>query len=252
MRKVTPQELTARLRTMQQVGMQQQQSPPQETVVQATGDTLTQPRYDLALGNWAQVYVVSPTITAQVNPSSTCVLAVTLMPQTTGVFFVAARLSFSNGTTAITTTHSLVTKQGASTGVIAGGSSATKLGQYTGGAGQLTSTNNTYAGAAGQILNVNAAGGNGLTFEGAALSAGSVVQHTDAVASLTGLLTANAIASSPPFSFLGYVDLVGPNSNTKTPFPARQPVCFAVLVTAGGSTVTYDSASLFVQETVTQ
>lgn len=251
MRRLTRQELSAHLRTMRQVGMQQQQSPPQETVIQQTGDTVTQPRYDLALGNWAQILAVAPTIiTAQTGPpTNTAVLAVALMPQTSGIFFVSARLSWSNNTTAISVTHALVTKQGAAGGAITGGGTAGKFGQYSGGANQLTSTGSTFT-ANAQFLNVNAAGGNGLLFEGAALSAGSVVQHSDVAATLTGLLTANAIGSSPPFSFAGYIDAGG--IATKTPFTVRQPACFAVLLTASGaSTVTYDSASLFVQETVT-
>ena len=240
------------VRGWKQVGMQQQLAPPQEVLVQQTGDTVTQPRYDLALGNWVQVIGSGAGAgvphTQSASPTNTAVMAVTLMPQTTGIFFVSTRLSWSLNTTGLSVTHALVARQGTSQGNLSVGQTSTKIGQYAA-AGQLTATGNTFT-ASGTILAVDATGGAGITFEGANLSAGTT-QHVDVVATLTGLLTANGLGTNN-FEFSGYVDAGGPNVSTKSPFNFRQPVCFAVLLTVSGAAVlSYDSTMLFAQETVT-
>lgn len=241
------------VRGWREIGMQQQLAPPQEVLVQQTGDTVTQPRYDLALGNWVQVIGSAAGAgvphTQSGPPVTTAVMAVTLMPQTTGIFFVSTRLSWSCNTTALSVTHALVARQGASTGVLSVGQTSTKIGQYAAN-GQATATGNTFT-ASGTILAVDAVGGAGITFEGANLSAGTS-QHVDVVATLTGLLTANGLGTNN-FEFTGYIDAGGPNVSTKTPFNNRQPVCFAVLLTVSAAAVlSYDSVYLFAQETVTQ
>lgn len=207
------------------------------TTIQA-GQGITPP----TLGtNWASVIGVSGATLAsphtQTGDTNTGVIALSLTPQGSGIFYVSCKLAFSDGTTAGAITHSLVTLQGAAGNLLAGTGFLSQIKQS-----QFPGT------ATGGILNADAAGGNGITFAGASMSTGKV-QSSDVAASLTGLLTANGAGGINEFTFSGLVDANGSNSATKLPFTVGLPMAIGVLLTnTAAHVITYGSAELFAWE----
>jgi hypothetical protein len=221
---------------------------PNQDVLIAQGTPVTQPRYDLALGNWAQVQCVVGSVpglpSVQTGPNDTGVLGIVMVPQQSGIFFVSVRAAWSDGTTAGVITHRLRTKQGATNGALLAVAPAT----ITNGAkfGILA----TNANARGIVTQTDAAGGPGFSFEGGSLVASTQVQHIDITASLTGLLTAQAAGGAGgAFAWSGYADANGASSLTKLPFTLGLPCIFHMTVSATAAhVITYQTASLFVQE----
>jgi len=166
----------------------------------------------------------------QTGPASTVVAAMVLWPRVSGLFEVSMRVSWADNTTADLVTHSLYSKQGAGAGALAGGNAEGKSSVAVGaGAGES------------MVLNVDATGGPGLTFEGS--SAFTILQHQDAAATLTGLLSGNN-GSTQHFSTGAMLcDAAGSTSNTRTPFTLGLPCCFA-LVASATHLVHYNSGSL--------
>src|SRR5579872_140811 len=221
---------------------------PNENVITQEGSVITQPRVDLSLGNWGSIVGLSGATVAapanQTGPASTIVLGLCLMPLNTGIFLVSMKASYSDGTTAGALIARLITKQGAGTGQIAGGIGAAKFGSNAAGLGAGVSA--TFVGSNGQVLNADAAGGGGLTFEGSALAATGVTQSEDKQATLTGLLTANGTGVNN-FQFQGPCDALGPTGLAKTPFTLGRPVFFGLQINdTAAHVVTFDSVSLFV------
>lgn len=192
--------------------------------------------------NWASVMGVSGatlgTIHSQTSASSTGVLAMVLNPQSSGVFDVGVRLTYSDGTTAGSITHSLVTKQGGAGNVLAG----------TGFLAQVKTSTFPGSGTSGGILNADASGGAGITFGGSGIGTFTIVQANDVQATLTGLLTANGIGTQG-FAWRGLIDATGDSSGTKTPFTIGLPCCVGVALTSTAAhVITYDSIEMFATE----
>jgi hypothetical protein len=213
--------------------------------LQVPGGDSNKPRLDFPLSNWASIVAVSTQAVnvphTQTSASATCVACISLTAFFTGLFEYSCRASFSDGTTGGVLISTLLTSQGAGAGLVSGGVAAAKFG-----AGAASIALSQGATANGQILNVDAAGGAGLRFEG--LAFGGVAQHTDTTASLTGLLTPQG-AGVDSFSFYGMADAQGALSLTKTPFTLGKPVAFALIVSATAAhVITYNSLNMFVRE----
>jgi hypothetical protein len=196
--------------------------------------------------NWVQISsgigATVPSPHTQTGMAATQVAAISMGAFFTGLFEVSVRASFSDGTTAGTVTTSLTAKQGAGAGLVAGGVASAKFG---GGAASIAAVCGMAA-PQGQVLNVDAAGGGGLTFEGSALS--NLSYHTDIVATLTGLLTAQA-NSTLNFEFFGICDALGVGGLAKTPFPLGKPVCFFLTASnTAAHVITYNSLNFLVRE----
>lgn len=225
---------------------------PLQDYMTAQGVARTEADVPLAMGNWGSIVGLAGAASQgppanQTGPTNTTVAAFVLMPLNSGIFFCAAKMSYSDGTTAGALTARLRTKTGANTGQIAGGAAAGKFGGFAGGAGAGGLA--TYVGANGQVLNVDGAGGGGLTLEGTAITAGgAVTQSQDRQATLTGLLTANGQGVNN-FEFIGMVDLTGPTAAAKTAFGRNIPVSFSLDVSdTAAHVVSFDSISLFAME----
>lgn len=198
-----------------------------------------------SLGLYAAIQAVSgsaaqPPPSAQTGAVNTNVAAVMLFARSSGIFGVSVRASWSDGTTAGSVTHSLVSKQGASTGALAGTGAVGngKIGSLQGSATIVNSI---------ATLQANAAGGVGITFEGSGVI--TIAQHSDVAGTLTGLLTANGIGTQNFESGFMMCDATGSTSNVKTPFTIGKPACFALqLSSTAAHVITYDSVSFFAQE----
>jgi hypothetical protein len=187
---------------------------------------------------WQAIQAVSGQTQApphsQTAPAVTLVAALVLWPRVSGLFEMSLRTSWSDGTTADSVTLSLYTKQGAGTGVLAGGT-ATGKGSVAQG----------YGPGAGMILNFDATGAGGLTFEGS--SAVTIIQHADAAATLTGLLTANGLGTQNFETGLMLADASGPTNSTRTPFTIGKPALFALGVSAT-HVISFESLSFWARE----
>jgi hypothetical protein len=212
--------------------------------LQTTGGDQVVPRVDFPLSNWGEINAVAGgalTPHTQTGPTLTSLAMLSLVAGFTGLFEMFAKVSFSDGTTAGATTLNIVAKQGAGAGAITGGLAAAKFGS-----GAQSVAASAGANANGMILNVDAAGGFGLQFEGGNVTAATAVS-SDAVGSLTGLLTANGVANSSSH-FLGVAD-AAPSSAVKTPFTLGKPVAFSIMVSATAAhVITIASLNLFVRE----
>lgn len=201
-------------------------------------------RVDFPLGNWGEINAVvggALTPTAQTSSALTNIAGLSLVSGFTGLFEVYARLNFADGTTAGATVLRVIAKQGATTGAIAGGLAAAKFG---GAAASVAVASGATAN--GMILNADAAGGGGLTFEGASANAAAAIA-SDTIPSLTGLLSAQGSGASA-FAFAGVAD-AAPSSAVKTPFTLGKPVYFAfVLSSTAAHVITFSSLNLFVRE----
>lgn len=173
----------------------------------------------------------------QTTPNGTIVAAMSLFPRVSGLFEVSVCVHFSCSVTGQVVTHDLFSKQGATTGVLAGGA-ATGKSSADEGAGASSS----------MILNVDAAGGGGLTFEGS--SAFTLVQNDQSAATLTNLLTGQGIGTMEYTSGAMLVDATGPTSETLTPFTIGLPMCLALGVTSvvGANVITYQSITFWARE----
>ncbi|HZU81908.1 MAG TPA: hypothetical protein VE987_03280 [Polyangiaceae bacterium] len=193
-----------------------------------------------AIGNWAQVLGASGAPNnaphTQTSAAATNVVALSVVPKSTGLFLVGCKASYSDGTTGGQITHSLFSKQGTTAaGALAGTGflSQVKTGVFA-------------PTAKGGILNADAAGGGGITFEGSATF--SVFQSSDAQGTLTGLLTVNGTGTQN-FEFFGVADAVGAGSATKTPFTLGLAACIALAVSSTAAhVITYDTVTLFAAE----
>ncbi len=212
--------------------------------VQTSGGDQLVPRMDFPLGNWGEINAViggALTPHTQTSMALTNVAGLSLVAGFTGLFECHVRMAFSDGTTAGSVTSNFVAKQGAGTGAIAGGLAAAKFG---GNAASVAVASGATAN--GMILNVDAAGGGGLTFEGASANAAAAVA-SDQVGTLTGLLTANGTGQQL-FAFDGVAD-AAPSSAVKTPFTLGKPVYFAIVMSSTAAhVVTIGSLNIFVRE----
>lgn len=213
--------------------------------LQVTGGDSNKPRLDFPLSNWGEINAVfggALVPHSQTGPTITTVAALSLVSGFTGLFEYYARVSLSDGTTAGALTLNFVAKQGASTGLVSGGLAAAKFGN---GAASVAIANGATAN--GQVLNVDAAGGFGLQFEGANILTGGTAVGSDAVGTLTGLLTANGVGQQNT-QFVGVAD-AAPGSTVKTPFTLGKPVVFSFTMSATAAhVITYGSLNMFVRE----
>lgn len=216
--------------------------------IQAGGNVLTEADVAAALGNWVSIVgVAGATVIPpnnQTTPASTVVAGIAFMPTQSGILDVRCKASYSGNTTASLITHKVITKQGATSGAVTGGTAAAKIST---GAPGLNAGIPTFLGSAGQVLNVDAAGGAGLQFEGANLAATGITQSQDRVGTLTGLLTANGQGTNN-FEFVGMCDNNGPGSLVKLPFTNLLPLFVGLQLTATLGVIAYDSLSLFITE----
>jgi hypothetical protein len=212
--------------------------------LQVTGGDQVAPRVDFPLSNWAEINAVAGgalTPHTQTGPTLTSIAMLSLVAGFTGLFEYFVRVGFSDGTTAGTSVINVVAKQGAATGAVSGGIAAAKFGS---GAASVALAGGATAN--GQILNVDAAGGFGLQFEGANVTAATAV-GSDSVGSLTGLLTANGTGTQNS-QFVGVAD-AAPSSVVKTPFTLGKPVAFSLLVSGTAAhVITIGSLNMFVRE----
>lgn len=212
--------------------------------LQFSGGDSNKPRLDFPLSNWGMINAVAGgalTPHSQTGPTLTVVAGLSLVAGFTGLFEFSSRISFSDGTTAGAITVNHLAKQGAAAGAVAGGLAAAKFGN---GAASVAIASGATAN--GMILNVDGAGGAGLTFEAGAVT-GASAAGSDAVGSLTGLLTANGVAQQNT-QYTGIVD-AAPSSAVKTPFTLGKPVFFGIGISATAAhVITIGSLSLFVRE----
>jgi hypothetical protein len=227
-----------------------------EDTLTAEGGVNTKQLVNFPLSNWALLNGATGGTSlpphSQTAPLGTCIAAIVLVPFFTGVFEVSYNISFSDNTTAGLLQTFLSTKVGAGAGALAGGNSQVRLGT---GAASVAGVSTPAATANGMVLNVDAAGGSGITFEGLAVgngAAGVQNQMQDQSSSLTGLLTANSQGSNRSTGFT-VVDSTGLSSNVKTPFLIGQstthPVCFSLSQqSTAAHVISYQAFHLFVRE----
>jgi hypothetical protein len=204
----------------------------------------------VGLSNWGAITATTGAVVLppnlQTGPGNvqpqTVVAGMVLIPRASGLFVASVRASFSDGTTGGSLQHNFITKAGVGAGVLAGGAAAGKFGaRALSPVGALVS--------AAMVLNVDAAGAFGLSFEGANPQTASISQHIDVAATLTGLLTANGIGTMNFECGQLLCDAVGPTSLVKTPFALGVPIFFGLTVKdTAAHVVTYDSFEMFVQE----
>lgn len=185
-----------------------------------------------ALGNWFTLITEGgatvPTPHDQTtNPTLTFVGTIVLVPQQSGIFLVSFGAQATDSLDTDTMSFALITNQGTTAGgILAGGAAAGKAG-----------TNAT--GAHGMILNVDAAGGNGITFEGAAQGGGKLQYSAN---------IATAAAVNEAASWSGIIDAVAATSATKTPFTIGKAAAIGVQLTAGAGTVSFSRFTLSAYE----
>lgn len=173
--------------------------------------------------------------------------AVALQSKWSGIFDVKAQMLFSSDTTAKTQRMRLVTTQ-----------FAAPAARFTGGVvgspfagNDVTAQLGFGAGNWSQLLNVDAAGvpANGVLFNGVSpngAAAGALVQFDRTVASLTGLLTAQASGINEWV----FDSAVQSSGVPKVPFTRFNIVVFAITLdsTAGGDVVTFPGGIITVTE----
>jgi hypothetical protein len=159
----------------------------------------------------------------QTHPVLTFVAAVVLRAQVSGIFYVTFAIQATDSVDVDTMSHSLVTNQSAGPGALTGGVAAGYSGANA-------------IGASGMILNVDAAGGNGLLFDGNPQGLGAA--HF--IANQTTAAGVQTVCS-----WGNIVDATGSTSAVKTPFTIGDAVAFGVEVgTAGAATVHYTRLTL--------
>lgn len=223
--------------------------------LQASGQQLQ------ASGNYWAMNNAVPNSQTATAAGATCLAAIALIPQYTGLFEVHASVSYSSSLTAIA--HQWTCLSDTSVG---GALSATANFVTNGWAGrnaQPTWDASINAGVpSGRVLNVDAAGtaASGILYNGAAFTTAPKIQKVQSAVTLTGLLTASVGAGDgagqqqfEAHGIMGNTVATG----AKTPFTVAAPasiqtVAFGLLLstitTAGGSVFTIQSLDFYVRE----
>ena len=176
-----------------------------------------------APGNWAHI-ARNLIVNTQTGPVSTCIAALLLVPRWSGIFRYNVCVGWSDSVTADVVTLSVLTAQAFSPAALAGGTAAAAFGQ------------NSDAASQGLILQADAVGGAGITFNGAGLNLapGVIVQWLQQSATLTGLLTAQAPGTN---SFYPSGMLRNSVNTVKAPFTVNPTNRVAIGIMATGTNV---------------
>lgn len=199
-----------------------------------------------ALGNWISYFSRTGSGSGQqvpanqTNPSTTCIAALTLQATQSGIFYVTCNAEWAvslAGEVIVSHLWAADVNPGALAGGVAAGYS---------GAGST--------GAVVQALGVDAAGGNGITFDGNAIVSLAAVQKVCSMndTSIAGYLSGNGTKAAQKISFAGFVG-AGGNSNTKTPVATGHKLLLALTMQGtaqGGDVFTFGNVQLSAQEQV--
>jgi hypothetical protein len=184
-----------------------------------------------ATGNWVGIGAAS-TPAAQTAPSTTVVAALLIVPKWSGVFRVSVHVPWSDSTTADLVTLAIVSAQ-AATGALAGGTARAVFGQ------------NADAACQGMNLEADAAGGAGITFNGAPIA--QLSQWAIQTPTLTGFLTAQASGGGAVFPFSGLIRATA--NSTKTPFTKLNHVAVGLQVSSRDARViTFGQLNFSIEE----